>query len=155
MHMLTPTYWCLEDKHVTFKFPAVGLILFHVTLDVLHILDLGITQHVCAIIIYMLVFDTGVAGNVDSKMVPVYEALDRAYRSLGTPPGERLPYAMFTGMFNKSRTARPTLYPELHSKGAVGRHCAAAVRSVVRDMGDWAPASSCVTTFRVSTLCGS
>ncbi len=34
---------------------GVGLNLFHVALECLHILDLGITQHICASIIYIYV----------------------------------------------------------------------------------------------------
>ena len=48
----------------------------------------------------------------------------------------------FGGISKNSRTEKPTVYPELHSKGAVGRHCAAALRLVIRDMGQWAPTGS-------------
>ena len=91
----------------------------------------------------MLVFDTGLPGRaVEVKTVTVWEARWRAYTVLGTPAGEKLPYAVFENLPKKRRSDNPTAHPELHSKGARGRRCAAALNIVVRDMGDWASAGS-------------
>ena len=106
-----------------FKSPKVRLNIFHVCLDLLHLIDLGIAQHVCASTIYMLAFDTGLVGTLENKMGTVWEALRATYESLNTPAGETLPHTTFTNIFAKSRSRNPTAYPELHAKGAQARHC--------------------------------
>lgn len=127
-----------------FKSPKVGLNIFHVCLDLLHLIDLGIAQYVCASTIYMLVFDTGLVGTLENKMGTVWEPLRAAYESLNTLAGETLPHTIFTNIFAQSRSRNPTAYPELHAKGAQARHCIGGLRLVVRDMHTWAPASSYV-----------
>ena len=42
-------------------------------------------------------------------------------------------------MFATSRTALPTVYPLLHFKAAVGRHCVPAVDYMMRHLAEWAP----------------
>ena len=59
--------------------------------------------------------------------------------ALGTAAGERLLHALFVGMFATSRTALPTVYLQLHSKAAVGRHCVPTVDYMMRHLAEWAP----------------
>ena len=40
--------WSNTERHILFSSPSVGVNVFHVCLDVLHVLDLGICQHICA-----------------------------------------------------------------------------------------------------------
>ena len=97
----------------------LGLNFWHVCLDILHILDLGITQHVCGSVLYLFVFDFGLGGNLNGRMERVWTELVEAYRGLGTPSREH------------SRSSKPTKFPELHSKGAVARHCVPALNNVL------------------------
>ena len=117
-HGVSMAYWYLSEKHMVFESPRVGLNLFHICLDLLHIIDLGIAQHICGSIIHMLVFDTGLPGRCEDKMLRVWDAMCTAYQSLRTPAGEMLPHPVFCNIFAKSRTANPTVYPELHSECA-------------------------------------
>ena len=91
----------------------------------------------------MIVFDIGLQGAVEARMVPVWAAIVRAYQYLGTPAREMLPYVLFANLFVHSRTSTPTSYHQLHCKRAQARHCVAALRLVIRDMHEWAPAGSC------------
>ena len=61
-----------------------------------------------------------------------------AHDALGTAAGERLHHALFVGMFATCRTALPTVYTQLHSKAAVGRHCVSAVDYMMRHLAEWA-----------------
>ena len=87
---------------------------------------------------FLLVFDTGLPGNLDSKIAFVWDKLLEGYEALGTSAGERLPYAVYCGIFEKRRGYNPTTPPELHSKAAVGRHCVTVLDYVVRHMAAWA-----------------
>ena len=129
--------WTNMYRHMLFRCPAVGLNMFHVCLDVLHILDLGIAQHLCASTLFLFVFDTGIPGNLDSRLAFVWEKLVEGYEALGTSPGERLPYAVYHSIFEKRRGYYPTTPPELHSKAAVGRHCVTVLDYMVRHMTAW------------------
>ena len=51
-----------SDEHLLFSRSGVGHNLHHVGCDTLHILELGIVQHVLGSTIYMLVFDVGLRG---------------------------------------------------------------------------------------------
>ena len=139
--LLTMLGWfSVNDKHQLFRNPAVGVNVFHICLDVLHILDLGIAQHVAGSTIFLLVFDTGLRCSVDDKLTFVWGKLVAAYEALGTTAGERIPHAVFMAMFDKRRGYYPTSPPELHSKAAVARHIIAALDYVVRRMGAWSQA---------------
>ena len=61
----------------------------------------------------------------------------------GPLPERCYPMCGFASLFVHSRTSTPTSYPQVHCKGAQARHCAAALRLVIRDMHEWAPAGSC------------
>ena len=87
----------------------------------------------------MLVWDTGLRGTLDERVEEVWAKICEAYEALGTPAGERLGHALFVSIFDKSRSDKPTKPPELHSKGAVGRHCVHALHYVLQHMGEWAP----------------
>ena len=60
--LVGPTDWYFMDKHAIFSSPRVGLGLWHVTLDLLHIADLGIAQHIGGSVIYMLVLTRACAA---------------------------------------------------------------------------------------------
>ena len=111
----------------------------------MHIMDLGIIQHIAASILFLLVWDTGIDGTTDFKVGRIWEVLIEAYDTLATPSGERLPHAVFFAIFEKRRSKNPPSYPELHSKAAIGRHCTHALNQVVKRMEDWSPLGASFT----------
>ena len=98
---------------------------------------LGIIQHICGSIIYLLVFDTGLPGHCQTMAETIWQQLVAAYEALGTAAGERLPHAVFWAIFEKSRSAWPNAFPELHSKADVGRHAVPAVKVVTQQLEEW------------------
>lgn len=78
--------------------------------------DLGIVPHLCGSIIQLLVWGTGLPASRDRRVSHVWRVLTEYYEKFGTPAGERLPHALFTGMFDRSRGRfSPTDFPDLHS----------------------------------------
>ena len=133
----------LHGKHTLFASRGIGLSYAHIAVDVMHSCDLGITQHICGSVIYLLVFDTGLPHGPGRRMdtlQKVWGLIHEAYSRLGTPAGECLRQDLFMAIFENSKTRLPTTYPQLHAKSAVARHCVAALLLVVRDLHKWVPA---------------
>ena len=132
--------WFLADKSPIFSDPRVGINVFHVQFDIMHLMDLGICQHIGASVIYLLISDCNLRGSFDTKAGLVWNRMKRAYVELGTPVGERLPESLYSRMFEVSgRTRSPKDFPQLHCKAAMARHAMPALRLVVRELLDWAP----------------
>eukprot|EP00969_Alexandrium_andersonii_P077281 3407409-Alexandrium_andersonii.AAC.1 len=108
-----------ENKHALFRNGALGLSHHHVCLDVLHIMDLGMTQSIAASIIYLLVWDAHLVGDLDVRILQVWGALQHSYEDLQTPSGERVSHETYAKLFEGSRSYAPTRYPDLRSKGAI------------------------------------
>lgn len=141
-HLVDLVAWFLTEKHRLFSNPRLGVNLFHVMLDILHMMDLGEDQPIGASVLYLFVFDTGLAGTFENKATVVFQNLVKAYNVLGTPAGERFSESLFSRMFERcGRTGRPKEYPRLFCKGAVARHAIPALRLMARDLIDWAPDS--------------
>ena len=133
--LITPATWMLKPKHPIFEASRVGLNVWHVCIDVLHILDLGMCQHVGGSVLYLLAFDAGLAGGLDERVNRLWEYCGEAYDALGTPAGERLPRAVYLALWEHSRRPTPTKYPTLGSKGAVCRHTMPMLNLVLRRLG--------------------
>ena len=141
-HCVDIPTWYFMPKHSLFADPQVGMNVFHLALDVLHVMDLGVLQHICASCIYLLVFDSNLRGQFEDKANTVWRALAHAYEELGTTVGERFAEALYSRMFDKcGRTGSPIAYPQLFCKGAIARHIVPVLLRVVRCMPDWAPDS--------------
>ena len=110
-HLMSPTDWHFMDNHILFSTPQVGLNLWHVSIDVMHCLDLGVSQHIVGSVAYMLVFDAPWTGNTEARITTVWDAICRAYEILGTAPGKRLAHITFTMLFDTSKSWKPTAYP--------------------------------------------
>ena len=83
--------------------------MFHIALDVLHILDLGVCQHVAGSTFHVLAFDAHLDGSLDERLDFIWDKLHLAYRALGTPAGEQLPHATFLNMYTSGhRSKNPT-----------------------------------------------
>ena len=111
-----------ENKHALFRNRALGLSHYHVCLDVLHIMDLGITQSIAGSVIYLLIWDASLVGDLDTRIDQVWGALQLSYVELRTPAGERVSHETYAKLFEGSRSYTPTRYPILLSKGAIARH---------------------------------
>ena len=134
--------WFLTDKHILFRDARVGLNLFHVQLDILHMMDLGILQHLCASILYLFLFNTGLPGVFERKASVVWGAVSKAYVQIGTVAGERLTEDMFGKIFDKcGHSYQPSQYPELRCKGAIARHFVQVLLIATENMVDGAPGS--------------
>lgn len=124
----------LEDRHKLFNYPRLGLSFFNTLIVLLHVLDLGVAQQIGGSVIYMLVFDLDLPHGLESRMAHVWNAMTTVYDQLGTPTGERLPHDRFARIFESSKSYMPTEFPELHCKGAVGRHCVQVLKHVVNNL---------------------
>ena len=133
--LITPATWMLQVKHPIFQAPRVGLNVWHICLDVLHIMDLGMCQHIGASVLYLLAFDADLPGNLNERLERLWEYCGEAYDALGTPSGERLPQTVFLGIWEHSRRHSPTKYPILGAKGVVCRHCISMLILVLRRLG--------------------
>ena len=71
----------LSEKHALFSDMGVGLNVWHVQYDILHVMDLGIVQHIGASMLYLFMFYTGLKGNFDDKAAVVLKELRRGYES--------------------------------------------------------------------------
>ena len=130
--LLTPAQWLLTPKHQLFASPRVGISVWHVCIDVLHTLELGVCQHVGASCLYMLAFDAGLDGPLANRLAALWRMVGECYDALGTPAGERLAHALFLAIWEKSKSAHPTHYPQLHSKAAVARHSVPMLKLLLR-----------------------
>ncbi len=112
-------------------FADLGLTVTHVNVDAMHCLDLGVAQHVCGSTLHLLMFEGVLDGSIEARAQSIWEALQVAYASLGTPTGERLPLSVYEGMWEGTRTRTPSRYPQLGAKAAIARHCVAAIRETL------------------------
>ena len=62
-------HWFFIDKHLLFSNARLGVNLFHVLLDVLHLIDLGFGQACNACILYLCPFSFGMRGTLDEKLL--------------------------------------------------------------------------------------
>ena len=129
---VTPATWLLTEKHAVFEASRVGLNVFHVCIDVLHTLDLGVSQYVVGGGLYLLAFDGGLAGKLNARLDMLWTSVGNAYDALGTPAGERLQEANFRGLFENRRSGFPSTYPSLHVKAAVARHSMGMLRVLLQ-----------------------
>ena len=126
--------WYLSEKHDLFNDPRVGLIFFHVQLDILH---MGACASTSGAILFL--FDCGLRGSFEERADVVWPALLKAYNKLGTPASavaRGSVHTMFEGC-GRSWTAKE--YSQLVSKATVARHTAPTLR-FMRDLLDRAHA---------------
>ena len=121
---------------------SVGSQLVFVCLDILHILDLGVCQHICGSVLFLMVWDTALQGDLEQRMQTVWHRLLYAYENVGAVAGERLAHASFWNIFAKSKTRLPTGFVSLHSKAAVCRHTVPALDYMMRHLAKWAPSGT-------------
>ena len=74
----------------------VWVSIFHVQLDILHLMDLGVCQHFGGSVFYLFFLDCGLRGSFEERADVVWPALLNIYVEFNTPPDERLSEALFT-----------------------------------------------------------
>ena len=117
---------------------GLGLHTYSICPDILHILDLGPTQYLCASAVFMMIWDIGLPGSLDARVEYITGRLMEVYVELNVPSGERVPISRFRDIFKPhkgSRTREPLAYPFLHCKGAQGRHCVPALLLLAKRIG--------------------
>ena len=83
---MTMAEWSNTERHILFSTPSVGVNVFHVCLNVLLVLDLGICQHICASSLYLMVFDSALPGTLEEKLGVVWGQMCTAYDAECLPP---------------------------------------------------------------------
>ena len=131
--------WMFTEKHPLFKARNIGYNVHHVMLDVMHLADLGMNQHILASILYILPFDCALPGRLDDKKQLIWQELLSAYQQLGTPAGEKLAHTTFEGIWEDRRSGSPSTYPVLGAKAAISRHFVPALKLVMLNLENWAP----------------
>ena len=111
--------------------------MLSVIIDAMHVLDLGVCQHVAGSIIYILVMDTGLTCRFEEKLQTIWPKLVEQYDNLGTPAGERLSWHGFVRIFENSRSGTPQDPVTLHSKAAVCRNIMPALKLVLQNLDSW------------------
>ena len=117
---------------------GLGLHTYSVCPDILHVLELGPTQYLCAGAVFMLVWDGGLPGTLDTRVEYITARVAEAYAELNVPSGERVPMSKLWDLFKvgkDSRTNEPVDFPFLHCKGAQARHCVRALVRLARQLG--------------------
>ena len=113
----------LHHLHPLFQSPqTVGLTWMHCLLDVMHICDLGVTQHVLGNSLWLLVWRAGLTGSFADRLLIVYNAVLEHYRALGTPQSEQMPFLRFQQVFGDTRSPQPSHFPCFGGKAAQCRH---------------------------------
>ena len=118
-------------RHAT----SLGLTVFSVCLDILHVVDLGVAKHLLGNTFWMLVHDIGLAGDVDARVGLVFVALREAYEELEVPTAERAPFFKIRSLF-ETGSANPTDFPQFNGKAAHCRHCVPALLRAARRLGE-------------------
>ena len=115
--------WCL-----------IGITLFSLCLDILHILDLGVLQYFLGSAIWTLVHESNLGGTFHERCEHVWRLLCEAHEALGTNYRERLQKDDFWGIFGRQVGPHPGKFPELSGKAARTRHALPAVLKVAERM---------------------
>ena len=115
--------WCL-----------IGITLFSLCLDILHILDLGVLQYFLGSAIWTLVHESSLGGTFHERGEHVWRLLREAQVALGTNYRERLQKEDFWAVFGRQVGPSPGKFPELSGKAARTRHALPAVLKVAERM---------------------
>ena len=94
----------------------MGLNLFHIQLDVLHLMDLGFNFYLLASVIFLIVFDGGLAGPTGARILLVWEYIEAAYVQLDTCVGERVSWEQYIQIFDDRKSPKPTTPPVISCK---------------------------------------
>ena len=137
--LVTMSDWFFTEKHALFRARNVGYNVFHAMLDIMHIADLGVNQHVLGSSLYVLAFACALPGRFNDKLQVIWQELSDAYRQLGTPAGERLAHTAFEAIWTGGRSGIPPDFPTLGAKAAVARNLVPALKLVVLGLDRWAP----------------
>lgn len=111
-------------------FALIGLNLFSICLDIMHVVDKGVAAYFLASAIWTLVHDSELPGNFDQRTLHIWDMIVAAHDELRTPSSQRLPKEEFYAAFSKQRGPNPSSFPELNCKAAHIRHLVPALTKV-------------------------
>ena len=112
----------------------IGLTLFCVCLDILHVVDLGVASYYLGSCIWVMVHHSGLVGNFEERVDTVWAMLVKAYALNGTNHSERIDRCTFSSVFGSQTGPKPSDYPQLRGKAAQNRWCAPALVMVARTL---------------------
>ena len=112
----------------------IGITIFSLCLDILHILDLGVLQYFLGSTIWTLVHESGLPGSFHQRAAHVWELICHAHAVLGTNYRERLTREDFYAVFGSQVGPTPGSFPELSGKAARTRHALPAVLKAVEQV---------------------
>ena len=122
-------------KHPLWQaWPLIGITIFSLCLDILHILDLGVLQYFLGSTLWTLVHESGLPGSFHQRAAHVWELICHAHKALGTDYRERLTREDFYGVFGSQVGPTPSSFPELSGKAARTRHALPAVLKAVEQV---------------------
>ena len=110
----------------------IGITIWCVCLDILHVLDLGVLQYFLGSCIWTLVWESKLPGGLLERQDHVWRLLCNEFDILGTDLSQRLPREDFFGVFGKQRGPNPSSFPALSAKAARIRHTLPAMQRVAQ-----------------------
>jgi len=115
--------------HILFEaFPLIGLNMFSICFDMMHVLEKGVLDYFCGSAIWTLVHESGLPGVFHGRTAYVWDKIRAAWDHLEVPSSERLPREEFYHVFGTQTSAKPSSQPMLAGKAAHARHLVPALR---------------------------
>ena len=94
----------------------IGLVLFSICLDVMHVGDKGILSYFLPSCVHTLVHESGLPGNFHARCGIVWKIVVESYVEMNVPHRDRLPRDEFYAIFGDRTGPNPPAYPEMHGK---------------------------------------
>ena len=130
----TPADWqnALPQHRLWLAHTLIGVTLFCICLDILHVVDLGVAAYYLGSCIWQMVHDNGLAGTFQHRVDSAFALLQESYDALGIDHSARIDHCTFLHVFGTQTGPRPSEYPRLGGKAAQNRHCVPALLRAVR-----------------------
>ena len=140
-------------RHIILTVP--GIVAESFALDMMHVIDLGISLHVLGNVLFYIIFDVLRGHTWDSAVQIVFEQILGIYQELGTPHSSRLAELKMENIC-VDRNAPHQNYPMLRSvKARETRYLVPVVLQLIKRYRDGTDQSShmCECVEHLSTLC--
>jgi hypothetical protein len=107
----------LWEAHV-----LIGLTIFCICLDILHVLHLGVNMYFLGSVVWILVHDSNLPGSFEARAEHVWHLFHQAQLSCGVPRQSLLARDDWFATFGRQTGREPTEFPELSAKAAKVHH---------------------------------
>ena len=107
----------LWEAHV-----LIGITIFCICLDILHVMDLGINMYFLGSVVWTLVHDSNLPGPFEARAEHVWNLFHQAQLSCGVPRQSLLAREDWFNTFGRQTGPNPTDFPELSAKAAKMHH---------------------------------